>query len=266
MSLKKNYSEKMFATMRFARTALKRIRLQIADSSVDHCQDRDARMGFHIVGYVFGIPVSLFWSLEPHLMIRFLYVLNPTSTNPKQLYVKPVNAAASRASSLHLSLIIALAESVRSKSGKLAVSGGSGAATSLSQEILSSMSARRPPHGLGPKSGITNPQAPAPAYSDRLSQLEKDMAEIRDGTIKEVLKKLRRLSYEIEDINRRFTFFDGTVGTLGDLRVKVDRYEAEMVNLRRQVELGSTPTPHGTSRREMMIPDPHLLWGTQHLV
>ena len=43
---------------------VKRIMIQIADSSLDHCQDRDARMGFHIciVGYVFGIPVSLFWS------------------------------------------------------------------------------------------------------------------------------------------------------------------------------------------------------------
>ena len=41
---------------------LKRIRLQIADRSVDRCQGQDARMGFHIciVGYVFGIPVSLF--------------------------------------------------------------------------------------------------------------------------------------------------------------------------------------------------------------
>ena len=36
----------------------------------------------------------------------------------------------------------------------------------------------------GSKAGDTNPQAPAPEYSDRLSQLEKDMAEIKDGTIK----------------------------------------------------------------------------------
>ena len=38
------------------------IKLQIADSSVDRCQDGDARMGFHIfiLRYVFGMPVSLF--------------------------------------------------------------------------------------------------------------------------------------------------------------------------------------------------------------
>ena len=30
------------------------------------------------------------------------------------------------------------------------------------------------------------------------------MAKIRDGTIKDVLEKLRLLSYEIEEINRRF--------------------------------------------------------------
>ena len=37
-------------------------RLQIADSSVDRCQDEDASMGFHvcILRYVFGMPVSLF--------------------------------------------------------------------------------------------------------------------------------------------------------------------------------------------------------------
>ena len=34
------------------------------------------------------------------------------------------------------------------------------------------------------------------------------MAEIRDGTIKEVLEKLRLLSYEIEEINRRFDTVD----------------------------------------------------------
>ena len=67
------------------------------------------------------------------------------------------------------------------------------------------MAARRSPQGSGPKSGATSPQAPAPAHSDRLSQLEKDMAEIRDGTIKEVLEKLRRLinSYETEDNNKQ---------------------------------------------------------------
>ena len=59
------------------------------------------------------------------------------------------------------------------------------------------------PQGSGPKAGATSPKAPAPAYGDRLSQLEKDTAEIRDGTIKEVLEKLRCLSYEIEEINTK---------------------------------------------------------------
>ena len=69
------------------------------------------------------------------------------------------------------------------------------------------------------------------------------MAEIRDGTIKEVLETLRRLSYDIEAINRMFDPFDRTGGTLDDFRVKVDRYKDEMVNLRKQVELGSAPSP-----------------------
>ena len=61
------------------------------------------------------------------------------------------------------------------------------------------MTTRRP-QGSDPKAGATSPQAQAPAYSDRLSQLEKDVAEIRDGTVKEVLEKFRRLSYDIEEI------------------------------------------------------------------
>ena len=84
---------------------------------------QDARMGSHvyiIVGYVFGIPISLFW--KPHRMIRLFFVLNPTSTNLTLLHVKPVNVAAGRVSSLRLSLIIALPESVNFKRGELAVS------------------------------------------------------------------------------------------------------------------------------------------------
>ena len=69
------------------------------------------------------------------------------------------------------------------------------------------------------------------------------MAEIRDGTIKEVLGKLRLLSYEIEKINRRFGTVDRTGDTLDDFRVRVDCYENEMADLRRQVERGSTPLP-----------------------
>ncbi|CAM9168699.1 unnamed protein product [Ascophyllum nodosum] len=70
------------------------------------------------------------------------------------------------------------------------------------QETLNSMTARRP-QGSDPKAGATSPQARAPAYSDGLSQLEKDVAEIKDGTVKEVLEKLRGLSDDIEEINKR---------------------------------------------------------------
>ena len=59
------------------------------------------------------------------------------------------------------------------------------------------------------------------------------MAEIRDGTMKDVLVKLRLLSDEIEEINRRF----GTVDRTGN------RYESDLADLRRQVERGSTPLP-----------------------
>ena len=69
------------------------------------------------------------------------------------------------------------------------------------------------------------------------------MAEIRDGTIKEVLEKLRRLSDEIEEINRRFNSLDRIGNTLEDLRVRADHYENEMIILRRQVKRGSAPLP-----------------------
>ena len=88
--------------------------------------------------------------------------------------------------------------------------------------------ATRRPQGSDPKAGATSPQARAPAYSDRLSQLEKDVAESRDGTVKEVLEKLRGLSDGIEEINKS---------------IRVDNHENEMTDLRRQVERGSAPLP-----------------------
>ena len=87
------------------------------------------------------------------------------------------------------------------------------------------MATRRSPQGSDPKAGATSPQARAPAYSDRLSQLEKDVADIRDGTVKEVLEKLRGLSDEIEEINRRFDSLDRTGNTLDYFRVRVDNHE-----------------------------------------
>ena len=69
------------------------------------------------------------------------------------------------------------------------------------------------------------------------------MADFRDGTIKLVVEKLRRLSYKIEEINRRFDTLDRTGGTLDDFRVRVDHCESEMINLTRQVERGSALLP-----------------------
>ena len=69
------------------------------------------------------------------------------------------------------------------------------------------------------------------------------MADIRDGTMKDVLVKLQLLSDEIEEINRRFGTVDRTGNTLDDLRVKVNCYKNDMADLRRQVERDSTPLP-----------------------
>ena len=104
-----------------------------------------------------------------------------------------------------------------------------------SQKFLILMTARRSPQKSGPKSGATNPRAPAPASTNRLSQLEKQVDEIRDGTVRDVLEKLRHVSYD-DSLTRPGETFDG-------LKVKVYRQEAEMVELRRQVELGSAPSP-----------------------
>ena len=104
------------------------------------------------------------------------------------------------------------------------------------------MAARRQ-QGSDPKAGVTSPQARVPAYSDRLSQLGKDVTEIMDGTVKEVLEKLRHLSYDIEEINKRFDTVDRTGDTLEDLRVRVYHHENEMTNFKRQVKRGSAPLP-----------------------
>ena len=76
---------------------LKRIRLQITDSVCRWLSIQDARMGFHIciVAHLLGIPVLPL--CEARLMIMFFL-----SSLPYIAHVKPVNAAASRASSLRL--------------------------------------------------------------------------------------------------------------------------------------------------------------------
>ena len=105
------------------------------------------------------------------------------------------------------------------------------------------MATRRSPQGSDPKAGATSSQARAQAYNDRLSQLENDVAEIRDGTVKEVLEKRRGLSDDIEEINSRFDTVDRTGDTLEDSRLRVYHHENEMANLKRQVERGSAPLP-----------------------
>ena len=127
--------------------------------------------------------------------------------------------------------------------GELAVSKCCVAFKSPSQEFSKNRMAVRGPPGSGPKEGATSPQARAAAYGDRLSQLEKDMAEMRDGTIKDVLEKLRLLLFVIKEINRRFGTVDHTGNTLDDLRARVDYYSNEMADLRRQVERGSASMP-----------------------
>ena len=100
------------------------------------------------------------------------------------------------------------------------------------------MAAKRPT-GSGPKDGAASPQARAAAFGDRLSHLENDMVEIRDGTMKDI----QLLKNEIEEINRRFGTLVRTGNTLDDMRVKVNCHENEMADLRRQVERHSTPLP-----------------------
>ena len=58
-----------------------------------------------------------------------------------------------------------------------------------------------------------------------------------------MLEKLRRLSYDIEEINKRFYTVDRTGDTLEDLRVRVYHHENNMTNLKRQVERGSATLP-----------------------
>ena len=92
------------------------------------------------------------------------------------------------------------------------------------------MAAARP-QGTDPKAGVTSPEARVPAYSDRLSQLEKDVAEIRDDTVK-------------KEINKRFDTVDRTGDTLEELRARVyHHHENKMTNLKRLVERGSAPLP-----------------------
>ena len=152
----------------------------------------------------------------PRLRIQEPVAIPPViiSKVKKITHVKPVNAAASRASSSRLKLIITQAESVSFRRGELAVKARVVEYPSPHLKKLQiQMTTRRSPQGSGLTSRTTNPQASVPAYSDRLSQLEKDMAEIKDGMIKEVLEKLRLLSYEIEKISRRF-FLASTNPTL----------------------------------------------------
>ena len=87
------------------------------------------------------------------------------------------------------------------------------------------------------KSGATNPSAPAPAHNHRFLQLVKQIADIRD-----MLEELRRLGYEMENINGRIDSLARQGETLDDLPVKVYRHKAEIIELRKQDEKGSAPS------------------------
>ena len=63
-------------------------------------------MGFHICNVGYGVDDTSITALEYPPNHQIIFVLDPTSTNPKLLLVQPVNAAASRASSLRLRFII----------------------------------------------------------------------------------------------------------------------------------------------------------------
>ena len=186
-------------------------------------------MGFHIfiVGYLFGIPVLLL--CEAHLMIR--------------LFLSPLPYTASRKSCQRCCKqgLIITPEITHYASRKYELQ--TWRACSKLGLCCSQVPISRKLQGLDPKAGATSLQARAPAYSDRLSKLEKDVAEIRDGTVKEVLEKLRGLSDDIEEVNKRFDTVDRTGDTLEDLRVRVYHHENEMTNLKRQVERGSAPLP-----------------------
>ena len=81
-------------------------------------------MGFHIciVVYVFGIPVLLLFREAPPYDQDIFVLHSKLYQLSTLLHVNPVNAAASRSSSLHLSFIITLTESVSFKRGELVVS------------------------------------------------------------------------------------------------------------------------------------------------
>ena len=114
------------------------------------------------------------------------------------------------------------------------------------------MAVRRSP-GSGPKEGATSPQTRAAAFGDRLSQLENDITEIRDGTMKDVLVKLRLLSNEIEEINRRFGTVDRTGNTLDGSRVRVNCYENDMADLPSQnQQAGTFPIPMYSGERSSL--------------
>ena len=103
-----------------------------------------------------------------------------------------------------------------------------------------------PSQGSDPRSGAINFPAPAPASSTtpsmKFTQLECQLAEIRDSTIRDVQQELRRLKYGIREINMRFDGFTFTYETLDHLRVRVDRHEVELVQKQGRVSFAPAPS------------------------
>ena len=71
----------------------------------------------------------------------------------------------------------------------------------------------------------------------RLAQLESQLAKIKSSTITDVQPELRRLGYNIGEIDERFDETACTSVTLDYLRATVDRHEVELLGLQRQGEL-----------------------------
>ena len=61
---------------------------------------------------------------------------------------------------------------------------------------------------------------------------ESVLAEIRDSMIRDMQKEIRCLKYDIGEINMKYEFAC-TSKTLDDLRIRVDRHEAELGELQR---------------------------------
>ena len=83
------------------------------------------------------------------------------------------------------------------------------------------------------------------------------MAETRDSTVRGVQQELRRLRYDIGQINKRLHEFACTNVTLDHMRAKVDPHEAELADLQKQGKLDSAlslPSNQQAGKDRFLIP------------